>query len=203
MTKHYLAGRRCDLGRYPVPPVIKMFSRAGRAAMFDRKAFTKAFFDDDAAADGAIVVASVGALTYFGRLFWLGAFGFFSIGGLLESLLASVVSWLILAFATWFAATRLFNSGGRPQAMIALHGLAALPLLLEIPVSLERATFDLVDLIAGVGLIWYLAVLVLATREASDLDVRNAAVAVLIGFAAAALVRALLGVPFAVFSSVF
>lgn len=170
-----------------------MFSRAGRAAIFDRKAFSEAFFDDDAAADAAIIVASVGLITYLGRLTWLGRLDAVSVGGVLESLIAGVISWLILAFATWFVASRLFQGGGRPQTMMALQGLAALPLVLEV--------FG--GLIAGAGLIWYLVVVVLATREATDLDTRNAAVSVLIGFAVAAIFRALIGVPFAVFSAIF
>ena len=100
-----------------------------------------------------------------------------------------MVSWLILALATWFAASRLFGSTNRPQTMIAMHGLAPFPLVLEI--------FG--GLVAGLALIWYLVILVLATQEASDLKMRDAAVSVLIGFAAAALLRALIGVPFAVF----
>lgn len=161
--------------------------------MFDRRVFNEAFFDDDAAADGAIVVASVGALTYLGRLAWLGRLDVISVGGILESLIAAVVSWLILALATWFVASRLFQGGGRPQTMMALHGLAALPLILEV--------FG--GLIAGLGLLWYLAALVVATREATDLNLRDAGVSVLIGFAVAAIFRALLGVPFAVFSAIF
>jgi hypothetical protein len=168
-----------------------MFTRAGRAAILDRKAFTEAFFDSDAAADGAIVVASVGAVTYVGTLARFGALDQFSLPGLLQLLIASVASWLILAFATWFVAARLFGSSGRPQTMISMHGLSALPLLLEIGGGI----------VAGVGLAWYLVVLVVATREASDLDTRKAAVSVLIGFAAAALLRALMSVPFAVFGA--
>jgi hypothetical protein len=57
--------------------------------------------------------------------------------------------------------------------------------------------------VGGIGLVWYLVVLVVATQEASDLDLRKAGVSVLIGFAAAVLVRALLSVPFAVFSGLF
>lgn len=170
-----------------------MVSRAGRAAIFDRKAFSEAFFDDDAAADAAIIVASVGLITYLGRLTWIGRLDAVSVGGVLESLIAGVISWLILAFATWFVASRLFQGGGRPQTMMALQGLAALPLVLEV--------FG--GLVAGAGLIWYLVVVVLATREATDLDTRNAAVSVLIGFAVAAIFRALIGVPFAVFSAIF
>ena len=170
-----------------------MFSRAGRAAIFDRKAFSEAFFDDDAAADAAIIVASVGLITYLGWLTWIGRLDAVSVGGVLESLIAGVISWLILAFATWFVASRLFQGGGRPQTMMALQGLAALPLVLEV--------FG--GLIAGAGLIWDLVLVVLATREATDLDTRNAAVSVLIGFAVAAIFRALIGVPFAVFSAIF
>ncbi len=168
-----------------------MFTRAARAAILDRKAFTEAFFDDDAAADGAILVALVGAGVYLGSLTFHGVLSFFSLGSLLQALIGSVASWLILAFATWFAATRLFGSSNRPQTMIGQHGLAPLPLVLEIFGGLT----------AAVGLVWYLVILVVATREASDLPLRPAAVSVLIGFAAAAIIRALLGVPFAVFGA--
>ena len=167
---------------------MKMFTRAGRAALFDRKAFTEAFFDNDAAADGAIVVAGVGALSYVGILVWLGVLNRFSLSGLFEFVIAAVVSWLILSFTTWFAATRLFGAGGRPQTMIAMQGLAALPLLLEMFGSVS----------GGIGLVWYLGVLVVATREASDLELKKAAVSVLIGFAAAVIIRAIIGVPFAI-----
>jgi hypothetical protein len=165
-----------------------MFTRAGRAALFDRKVYTEAFFDNDAMADGAIVVAAVGALTYLGLL----ARGFvrFDLSGLLQILLASVVSWLILGFATWFAANRLFGGSGRPQTLLAMHGLAPLPLLLEI----------LGTPIAWLGVLWYLGILVVATKEGTDLDYKFAGVAVLIGFAAAFLVRALLRVPYGLFS---
>jgi len=167
-----------------------MLTRAFRASLLDRKAFTEAFFDDDAMADGAIIVAVVGAVTYLGMLAWLGALGLFEFPALLQVLIASVASWLILGFATWFAATRLFGASNRPQTLVAMHGLAPLPLVLEIfgsPVS-------------WAGLAWYLVVLVVATKEGTDLPYKKAAVAVVIGFAAAALVRALLRVPFAVFS---
>ena len=170
---------------------MKMFSRAGRAALFDKTAFTEAFFDDDAMADGALVVASVGAATYLG---WVVVrSGSFSITGLLSVVIGAVVSWLILGFATWFAATRLFGATNRPQSLLALQGLATLPLLLEIVGGFA----------AVAGLVWYLAVLVVGTREATDLPLNKTVAAVLIGFAAAALVRALFRVPFAVFGTLF
>ena len=172
---------------------MKMIRRATRAAMLDRKAFTEAFFDNDAAADGAIIVASVGGLTYLGILLRLGALSLFSVGALFQTLIAAVISWLILAFATWFVATRLFGATGRPQTMMALQGLAALPLLLEI---FGRWA-------GGVALIWYLVVLAVATQQTTDLKTRDAAVSVLIGFAIAALFRALIGVPFALLGGLF
>ena len=58
--------------------------------------------------------------------------------------------------------------------MMALQGLAALPLLLEIFGRWAGA----------IALIWYLVALVVATQEATDLKTRDAAVSVLIGFAA-------------------
>lgn len=164
-----------------------MFRRAFRAALFDRNAFTEAFFDDEAMADGALVVATVGALVYIPVA--LGPRGF-SVSGLFGTLITAIISWLLIGFATWFAASRLFHATNRPQTLLALHGLAALPLLLEIPGGIA----------AGIGLVWHLAVLVVATIVATDLSTRNAAVSVLIGFAAAALLRALISVPFTVFS---
>lgn len=174
-----------------------MFTRAGRAAIFDQKVYTEAFFDDDAMADAAIIVALVGAATYIGflaRAFFLaGAFPGFDLTGLIEVVLYSVVSWLILGFATWFAATRLFGATGRPQTLIALQGLAVVPLLLEIAGSP----------VSWLGLMWYVAILVVATRQASDLPYKHAGLSVLIGFAAAFVVRLLLGAPFALLSGAF
>lgn len=163
-----------------------MFTRAGRAAILDRKAFTEAFFDDDAMADAAIVVALVGGTTYLGFVL-RGVFARFDLTDFLAVVLYSVVSWLILGFATWFATTRIFQATGRPQTLLALQGLAVLPLLAEIfgsPIS-------------WIGLIWYLVILVVATKEGTDLPYKQAGVSVLIGFAVTFVIRLLLGVPFA------
>lgn len=171
----------------------KMFSRAGRAALLDRKPFTEAFFDSDATADGAIMVSTVAAVAYFIRLLIYGSLSSFSLTGLLRVVIAAVVSWLILGFATWLAATKLFSGSGRPQTMLALQGLAVLPLILE--------SFG--SIASTIGLVWYLVVLVVGTREAVELKNRDAAVSVLIGFAAAVVIRALLSAPFAAFNALF
>ena len=175
-----------------------MFSRAGRASLFDKTPFTEAFFDSNAAADGALLVSFSAAVAYLLQVF-LSEIRAFSLFGLLQAVIAGVISWLILGFATWFTATRLFDSMGRPQTMLGLQGLAALPLMFEglIPLS------GVGEIAAAVALVWYLAILVVATREASDLTTRNAAVSVLIGFAAAVLIRAIIDVPFAIIGSLF
>lgn len=170
-----------------------MLSRAVRAVMLDRRAFTEAFFDDDAMADGAVLVSLVGVITYLGILLWVGQLGAFSFFELIRLVIGEVASWLILGFATWFAASRLFDSTNRPQTLLAMHGLAVLPLILSI--------FG--GLFAVIALIWYLVILVVATQEGTDLEIRNAAVSVLIGFAAAVMIRALLGVPFIALGALF
>lgn len=170
----------------------KIFTRAGRAALFQRGAFKEAYFDNDSSADAAILVSLVGAAIYIGFLAVAGVFSAFDLRGLLQSVIGSVVSWLILAFATWGAARWLFETMSRPQTMVGVQGLAVLPLLLDISNS---------RIIAGIGLVWYLALLVIATQEVTDLDTKRAVVSVIIGFAIAALFRALLAVPFVAFAS--
>jgi hypothetical protein len=176
-----------------------MISRAGRAALLDRKPFTEAFFDNDAAADAAILVSGVAAVTYVGQLALLGRLDAFSLVSLIQVVIGGVVSWLILGLATWFSASQLFSASGRPQTMIGLQGLAVFPLLLDVFGS--EASYG--RIVGGLGLLWYLVVLVTATREAADVTTRNAAVSVLIGLAIAAIVRLILGAPFALFGSLF
>lgn len=160
--------------------------------MLRRRPFTEAFFDGDSTADAALLVGLVGAVTYLG-LVVRGVIPL-AVTGLFRVILAAVTSWLIVGFATWLAATKLFDGHGMPQTMLALQGLAVLPLLLDMFGS---------NLLGGLGLIWYLAILVVATREASNLEAKKAVVSVVIGLAAAALIRALLDVPFAAFDRLF
>ncbi len=172
--------------------MAKILNRAVQAALLRRKPFTEAFFDGESTADAALLVAMVSAATYVGRVLGLG--GSFSLTVLLRLVLGGVTSWLILGFATWLASNKLFQGGGSPQTMLGLQGLAVLPLLLDIVGS---------RIVGAIALVWYLAILVVATREAANLEAKNAVVSVLIGLAAAALIRAILNVPFAAFSSVF
>ncbi|HEY5890524.1 MAG TPA: hypothetical protein VIW94_07480 [Acidimicrobiia bacterium] len=172
--------------------MTKIFNRLFRASLFQRDAFREAYFDNDASADGAITVSLVAAATYLGLL--AASALTFSVTGLLAWVIGGVTSWLILAFATWGVARYFFNSMARPQIMVGVQGLAVLPLVLDV--------FDN-QVIGALGLVWYIALLVMGTREVTDLDIKKSGVSVLIGFAAAVLVRALLNVPFAAFSSIF
>lgn len=164
----------------------KIFSRAFRGALFDRKAFAEVFWDDDAVADGVIVVASVSVVTFILSGVFFG-FGFSFVAGLLQTAVSAVASWLILSAATWFASTRLFKTGGGVQTMMATHGLAYLPtLVFLLPFGIA----------ALVGLVWYLGVLVVATREATSSDTRNAVLSVLVGFAFTLIIQAVFRLPF-------
>jgi hypothetical protein len=88
----------------------------------------------------------------------------------------------------------MFDNMSRPQIMIGVQGLAVLPLLLDLSGS---------QLVGAIGLVWYLVLLVIATQEVTDLDLKKSGVSVLIGFAVAVLFRTLLAVPFAAFSAIF
>lgn len=171
----------------------KILNRAFQAVLLRRKPFTEAFFDGESTADAALLVAMVSAATYVGGLL-LRFGGSFSVTVLLRLVLGGVTSWLILGFATWLASNKLFQGSGSAQTMLGLQGLAVLPLLLDIVGS---------RIVGAIALVWYLAILVIATREAANLEAKNAVVSVLIGLAAAALIRAILNVPFAAFSSIF
>ncbi len=170
----------------------KILQRLFRATVFDRRPFTDAFFDDDGPADSAIIVAGVGLVTYV--LATILNAGSFSAAAIIQGVLMGVITWLVLAMATWFVASRLFGARCSPQAMMALHGLAALPLVLG---AIDN------EIIQAVGLVWYLLLLVMGTREAGSMSTRNASVSVLIGFAVAALVRMIFGAPFLFLSQIF
>ncbi|MEX1091910.1 MAG: YIP1 family protein, partial [Acidimicrobiia bacterium] len=149
--------------------MIKILSRAFRATLFNRDAFKEAYFDDDSPADGAILVSLVGGLIYMGQLFLPSSLSAFDFRALLSVVIGSVVSWLILAFATWGVSRWMFDSMSRPQVMVGVHGLTVLPLLLDLSGS---------RIVGAIGLLWYLALLVVATQEVTDLDLKKSAVSV-------------------------
>jgi len=171
----------------------KILSRAVRGAMLDRKAFAEVFWDDDATADGVIVVASVAVVSFLVAALTRSSVSIGSIPALLSAAVSAVASWLILAAATWFASTRMFKTGGGIQTMMATHGLAYLPtLVFVIPIVV----------IPVLGLLWYLAVLTRATQEATSSDTRTAALSVLVGFAFMLIVQAIFQLPFTAASAI-
>lgn len=172
----------------------KIFTRAVRGAMLDRKAFAEVFWDDDATADGVIVVASVAAASFLIVALTRASVSIGSIPALLQTAISAVASWLILAAATWFASTRLFKAGGGIQTMMATHGLAYLPTIaFVIPIAI----------VPVLALVWYIAVLTRATQEAASSSTKNAFLAVLVGFAFMLMIQAIFRLPFTAASALF
>ena len=172
----------------------KIFSRAVRGAMLDRKAFAEVFWDDDATADGVIVVALVAAASFVVVALTRASVSISSIPALLQTTVSAVASWLILAAATWFAATKMFKTGGGIQTMMATHGLAYLPTIaFVIPFAIAPV----------IGLVWYIAVLTRATQEAVSSNTKTAFLAVLVGFAFMLIIQAIFRLPFTAASALF
>lgn len=173
----------------------KIFSRAIRGAMLDRKAFAEVFWDDDATADGVIVVASVAVASFLiGAVTGAYSISIGVIPALLTAAISAVASWLILAAATWFAATRMFKTGGGIQTTMATHGLAYLPTIaFAVPVAI----------VPVIGLVWYMAVLTRATQESVSADTKTAFLAVLVGFAFMLMIQAIFQLPFTAASALF
>jgi len=172
----------------------KILSRAVRGAMLDRKAFAEVFWDDDATADGVIVVALVAVASFVIVALTRASVSISSIPALLQTTVSAVASWLILAAATWFAATKMFKTGGGIQTMMATHGLAYLPTIaFVIPFAIAPV----------IGLVWYIAVLTRATQEAVSSNTKTAFLAVLVGFAFMLIIQAIFRLPFTAASALF
>jgi hypothetical protein len=165
---------------------VNALRRAVRVALFNRNATAGLTWDEAATADAVLIVAAVAVLTALVRLLRVGAFDLIL---LIETAIYAVARWIIIAVAVWFAATRLFRSSGSMQTMMRAAGFASLPLILEV-----------VPYGAIVGVVWFLAALVVATSEAMDLDLKTAAASVLIGAAAVALLQLIFRIPFILFS---
>jgi hypothetical protein len=172
----------------------KIFSRALRGALFDKKAFEHAYWDDDATADGVILVAAVSAISYLVLTVLSGSIGAGAVLGILGAAVSGVAGWLILAACVWLAATKIFKAGGGIQTMMAAHGLAYLPLILTaVPIQLVQVA----------AVLWYLAVVVVATRAATDSTQKTAVLSVLVGYAVLVLLSAILsGITFTAVSTV-
>lgn len=177
----------------------KIFGRAWRGALLKRNAFQEVYWDNDATADGVIVVAAVQVVLLLAAMTF-GALGLAQAGevldfrwgqiitGLIQTMVYGVAGWLVLAAATWLAATKIFKQAGNIQTVMAMHGLAYLPLLATL------IPFIYADVIA---IIWYLVVVVFATREAIESNTKYASLSVLVGYAVLAILGSIFGGVFA------
>lgn len=163
----------------------KIFSRAVKGALFDRKAFEQAFWNNEAVADAVIVVGAVGATGVVIGAIITGTLGPGLILGVLWAAVYAVAGWLVLAACVWFAATKIFKTGGNIQTMFATHGLAYLPLL--------AVSLSFIPYIGMVAVLWYLAVLVVATRVTTESDGRKAVLSVLVGYALLVILDRIIG----------
>jgi hypothetical protein len=166
---------------------VESLKRAIRLAGFDRRVAVGLMFDHGATGDAVLIVAGVHlivALVTFIRA------GFFSVPGLLESLILGVAGWLFLSFAIWIMGTRLLKGTGEAQALIRTSGFAHLPILFS---ALGPGLFGLL------GLAWYLASLVLVTGVVLGLGWKEALGAVVLGAALVYLIQTLFRAPFLLF----
>jgi hypothetical protein len=165
--------------------LVEILGRGFRAALFDRKAYNQILFERSATADAVLLVAGVTGVVFLAFAVRSG-FRVDFVTGLLEVMIGGLAQWLFLALAVWFAATRLFKGGGDPQTIMRVHGYAHLPLLLTALGGPLRI----------VGVIWFLAALVVATSVGSNLEIRLALPAVLVGYAILFLVGLVFRAPF-------
>jgi hypothetical protein len=166
----------------------KIFGRAWRGALLKRSAFQEVYWDNDATADGVIVVASVQVVLFASALLFSGVSLANLLTGLISTVVYGVASWLILAAVTWVAATKIFKQNGNIQLMMAMHGLAYLPLVVTLIPVLAASL---------IAIAWYLVVIVVATREAIESDTKYAALSVLVGYAVLAIIGSIFGGVFA------
>lgn len=171
---------------------MRALKRAARASILDRRAHTELFFDSDATADAVLLVAAIHSVVYVGTSIWSPLVAF-SVTNLLSAVIYGLIEWLILAAATWFVATRLFEGSGGIQTLMRLHGHCELPLLLGIVGGYGTIA----------GLVWSVAAKVVATREGVSLNLVKSFAAVLLGFVLVILIRLILRLPFAAFGGLF
>lgn len=157
---------------------MEVIQKAFRLATFDRRTATHVMLDHSATGDAVLLVAGVQALVIVVLFFRVGTF---SITSLLEGVIRGLAAWLFLSFAIWLMGTKVLKGNGDPQTMIRTAGFATLPLLLG-AVGLS-----------WLGLVWYLAVLVLVAKLVLGSGWGEAAAAVALGAALIYLIQTLLG----------
>lgn len=166
---------------------MEQIVKAFRVALFDRRTAASISFDSGATGDAVLIVAGVHAVIQIVAFVRAGTFDVFV---LLQSIVLGVAGWIFLSFAIWLMGTRLLKGSGEAQTVIRLTGFAQLPLLLTALGS---------DVIGLVGLVWYLAAVVVVTSVALGLRLKESVASVVLGAALVFLIQRLLQVPFLFF----
>ena len=160
---------------------MESVQKAIRLTFFDQRTARQVMFEHSATADAVMIVAAVHAIVI---LVLSVRSGTFNLLGILEGVIIGIAGLLFLSFAIWLMATRLLKGNGDPQTMIRTAGFASLPFLL-----------GAVDF-AWLGLLWYLALLVVVAKVVFGLRWVEAGAAVGLGAALIYLVQTLLGAAF-------
>jgi len=168
----------CDAGKVGQ---VESAQKAIRLTFFDQRTARQVMFEHGATADAVMIVAAVHAIVILVNSI---RFGTFDLLGLLEGVIIGIAGWLFLSFAIWLMATKLLKGNGDPQTMIRTAGFASLPLLLG-AVGL-----------AWVGVLWYVALLVVVAKVVFGLRWVEAGAAVVLGAALIYLVQIILGATF-------
>jgi len=168
----------CDAGKVGQ---VESVQKAIRLTFFDQRTARHVMFEHGATADAVMIVAAVHAIVILVNSI---RFGTFDLLGLLEGVIIGIAGWLFLSFAIWLMATKLLKGNGDPQTMIRTAGFASLPLLLG-AVGL-----------AWVGVLWYVALLVVVAKVVFGLRWVEAGAAVVLGAALIYLVQIILGATF-------
>ncbi len=160
---------------------MESVQKAIRLTFFDQRSARQVMFEHSATADAVLIVAAVHAIVLLVTAL---RFGSFDLLGILEGVIVGIAGWLFLSFAIWLMATKLLKGNGDPQTMIRTAGFASLPLLLG------AVGFD------WVGVIWFVALLVLVAKVVFGMRWVEAGAAVALGVALIYLVQILLGAAF-------
>lgn len=164
------------------------FQRAMRIATFDKPAARQTLFDSSATGDAVLLAAAIEAVVAIATMLALGTFG---VGFFVESVILGVAGWLFLSAAIWFMGTRLLKGSGPIESMFRVTGFARLPLLLG-----AADGFVGNNLLGQIGLLWYLALVVVVTGIALNLHWKEALGAVVLGAAAVLLIQLIFRAPF-------
>ena len=168
--------------------MIETLQRAFRVAVFDRPTARKLLFDTSATGDAVLLVAGVEAVVAIALMIARGSFG---LSFFVESVILGVASWLFLAAAIWLMGTKLIKGTGAIESVFRVTGFARLPLLLGVLDGFLGS-----NLPGQVGLLWYLAVVVVVVGVALGLGWQEALGAVVLGTAAVLLIQLIFRAPF-------